>query len=206
MPIDNPGIEVSDRYPRPIAWGFSEVSRARDLVARFHRLLELAEETIRYVTLVEFARYLDLRPSTHDHELDNALLKLHSPSFGDWVKALDHLDRYFARHGDFPFGISLSVSGDHPSMLELANQVRGRNQKKISLLRFFESLVTLRNNTRGHGSIGEVQANLRGGQLFKALIEMLGVLDPLSLHPPVLIKSIDYHGPKSFQVSCCRFG
>jgi hypothetical protein len=54
---------ILSSFPRPIAWAFSEYARASGRVAQFHHLLELAEETIRYLTDLDTLRaMLDRKP------------------------------------------------------------------------------------------------------------------------------------------------
>lgn len=51
-------LDLLNVWPRPLAWMLSSVRSSRARVERMLHLLELAEESVRYLSLFVLARYL----------------------------------------------------------------------------------------------------------------------------------------------------
>jgi tetratricopeptide (TPR) repeat protein len=185
-------------FPRPLAWVFSELERAREPVSKFSLLFDLADETLLYITLVSAARYLELRDTRPDADIDAHLRSLQRPSMGDWVACLQRLDRYFEECDERPLGVRMSADVDAPGMLDATARFEGSGRRRVSIANFLRSLVTLRNRTRGHGGISEATAGEHAPVLRTGLLDLLAQVSVLRTHQPVFVRRIEMKKKKFF--------
>jgi tetratricopeptide (TPR) repeat protein len=190
---------IRNDLPRPIAWAYSEYAKARDAVSRFHLLLELAEETLHYLTVIDLARYLELRPERPDERVDADIRRLQQPSMGDWVTALERLENYFkTTAAEKPLGTALNDSGEWKEMLSVCVLGEPSNRRSVSPIGFFKALTTIRNRTKGHGNVSEAQASKYVQPLDAALIELCSAIPALTAQRPTCVRRILFSKKRYF--------
>lgn len=192
---------IREEFPGPIASAVSGVESAADPVARFHHLIELAEESARYLSLVALARYLEVRQAgrgTPELELG---LRLSQPSFGSWVESLARLESHLRGIESPLFEVGLDAPLDIPGATSLLAVTDGSGRGgKPTAIRLLRSLVSLRNRTKGHGTISESQAQEKNGPLRDGLLALLTALPILASRAPVLVQNIEYHNTDCFMI------
>jgi hypothetical protein len=172
-------------YPSPIAWALWQVKQADSRVARFHHLMEAAEDIVRYLALVHAARYIDLRKTRTDPGVDQVLVRLRRPSFGDVEAILARLEDHVAGLGAPLFGIRLNAPVEGQAMTGLCRKVAGSKKQKTSILNFYSDVVALRNQTKGHGKVTEAVALEYNDLLEQGIVDSLYRIPALCERPPV---------------------
>lgn len=190
------------QYPRPIAWTISEVDRAVGDRDRRDMLLAAFEEILRYLVLLELARYVEYRSGGHsDPAIERSVADLQRPTFGQLLGILTALDQYLTARSD-PFALRIAEKRDLPRMKQLCEEVtQSRKFNRLSVAMFLSEIVTLRNREKGHGYTGQLDARARTALLQPALIELLEKTPLLIDLPLVWVESIEYLDPKNWNVT-----
>jgi len=190
---------IRKNYPRPIAWEFSELSKALDPVARFSSLMSTAEKAVRYLALTELARYLDLHETQRSPEIDHELGGLRRGNFGDWSKSLSALDRFLSSADAAPLGVPLGAQWRGPAVVDFARLLSGVSRMKVTPLAFIQQLVELRND-EAHHRLSEEQRTGLAKPLERAVVELLIGLPRLAQRTLLFVQGIDYVGPQRYVV------
>lgn len=189
------------RLPLPLAQLYSRSHNARDARCRHDNAYYLFETLVKLMAAPAIAAYLHEldqgRPRVP--ALDQQLLQLALPSFGQWVGMLRELTQYFGSRADAPshplgrLAEQLNEPRrDRPAVLALFRRIKNGvdghpgADKACTLLQLFDGLVQYRNGVFGHSGPREsaFYENKMGPLLFPAATEVLaeGVLDVLG--PP----------------------
>ena len=178
--------------PYPIARRWYGYDLATDPEKKFFAALTLAEETARYVALVDVATYLARRErGLGKAGIDDELRKLANPSFGHWTTTIRRLQKHLREVGEPPpLGAWLNESRSNPSMSAfLAERGIGRAKDPVSPCAFLDALVPLRNDHKGHGDAPENAAKL-GTAILGGVEELLRGVPGMTTRFPVWIRSI----------------
>ncbi|HMI94529.1 MAG TPA: hypothetical protein VK509_24315, partial [Polyangiales bacterium] len=181
------------QYPRPIAWTISEVNRAEGHRDQRDMLLAAYEEVIRYLVLIETARYAEYWASGRgEAEVDRALAGLRRPSLGHYVAALRELDEFLSDAGD-RYAIGTGTRHSAPMMCKLCEDGPGTSKrvKQVSLLQVMSRVTELRNEEKGHGYTGQLHAEATTTVLQPALQELLERIPLLLAQPLVWVEHIE---------------
>lgn len=189
------------QYPRPIAWTISEVDRAVGNRDRRDMMFSAFEEIIRYLVLLELARYTEYSTRERgDDAIEHRLLDLQRPSFGHYLGVLTALDRFLAEAGD-PYALRISEKRELPRIVQFLRETGDHRAKSASVSMLLQRVIELRNRNKGHGYTGQHDARKMNETLQPALVELLEKTPLLIDLPLVWIESIEYIGPRELTVT-----
>ena len=103
-------------YPLPICNLYQSVRIESESRHRIHKLVDLVEGTVRYLSLLGLAHYSN--EHLYDSHVEDARKKLEKPSFGHWVGLYRSLTNSFADRSAHLFSFNITTyAKDSPLVL-----------------------------------------------------------------------------------------
>ncbi|MBN1306185.1 MAG: ATP-binding protein [Anaerolineales bacterium] len=160
MSNSRPDEAILREFPLPLAKICEAVGLETDAQLKTRKLVDLFEETVRYLSLVGLALYDHFGYS--DLRVREARKALDRPSLGHWFALMDALDVCLRENGGDLYTPSHSeIYRDGPifeAYTIMIDMMDLQGAKKLKLKPFLSSIVEFRNAKFGHGALTVLEA------------------------------------------------
>lgn len=196
MGQSQPNAKILREFPLPLAKMYEAVSLETDAQLKTRKLVELYEETVRYLSLVGLALYDHSGYS--DLKVREARKALGRPSLGHWFALMDALDDCLRAQEENLYAESLSdIYRDGP-ILEaysiISDMLGTQKAKKLKLKPFLIALIEFRNAKIGHGVITATEAKEIVKPLQLALEEWLSNIPVFKVYSLLYVHEVKVQG------------
>ncbi len=195
-------FDILYRYPYPLAMTYHNADNAREVQGAHDQRVKLFEVILKYLASIAIAQYV--RDGAEDEQVNNTLRGLARPSLGQWNGFLRQILSYYDRLGKVDklfipemYPAYFEKSKDRPALAEAYNAIRNFLEERtdssttsLSIRQFFDTMITYRNKTVGHGSLTRYHCEQINDVLLSALVELLTALPFLKEHRLVYIEDV----------------
>lgn len=190
--------KIKLKYPLSIAKSYEIAGLQSNPVLHVQRLIDLFEETVRYLALLGLASYIH-------YDLKDALVEkqrqgLNKPSFGHWlnllqslVKTLNEVDPGFLTT---PFNHGHKNDAIAEATALLCSFTGVPVPKNIKLTHFLDAVVEFRNKKIGHGTLSKGEAKKIEAPLEAALTAWLDHITCLHERHLIYVSRVEYDAPR----------
>ena len=197
MGNSKPDKAILRDFPLPLAKMYESVGLETDAQLKTRKLVELFEETVRYLCLVGLALYDHYGYS--DLKVREARKALGRPSLGHWFALMDALDACLRENGgDLYISSHSEIYRDGPifeAYTIIIDMLGTQRSKKLKLKPFLVSIIEFRNAKFGHGAITATEAKQVVKPLQKALEQWLSELPVIQAYKLIYVHDVKFQDP-----------
>lgn len=189
--------KILREYPLILAKMVESVGLETDAQLKVRKLVELFEETVRYLSLAGLA--LVDHFGLKSPQVREARKKLTRPTLGDWYALLEALDDSLREQEIALIAPSMSenyyqdpIQDAYLAIMEVLDQ---RPAKKLRIKPFLSAIVELRNKKIGHGHLAPLEAKRLVGSLDQALTKWMVQLPLIEGYELIYVHDVKYQDP-----------
>ncbi|NHZ71967.1 MAG: DUF499 domain-containing protein, partial [Aquificales bacterium] len=188
---------IRTAYPYHLAKIHETMRLQENAQVRVHELVNLFEETLRYLALTGLAVYQ--HHGLNDAKVEEARQGLARPSLGHWFTVLQAVTA--ALNSAEPRFLTPPLNqgfrnDDIATATRLLNDIAGlQTPKKIKLTHFLKAVIAFRNKKIGHGRMSNLEAKQVAQPLEAALAQWLAATTLLTGSHLLYISQVTYEQP-----------
>jgi hypothetical protein len=189
--------QIRTAYPYHLAKMHETMRLQENDQVRVHELVNLFEETLRYLALTGLALYR--HHDLHDSKVEAARQNLARPSLGHWLTLLQAvntaLENVEPRFLTPPFNQTFRNDAIAAVTTLLNNLTGSETPKRVRLIHFFQAVIEFRNKKIGHGRLTNLESRQAAGPLEAALGQWLAAITLLADSHLLYINQVSYEQP-----------